>query len=289
MSLSACEWKAAQEQAESLTRKPPATPTATPKPTATPTATPQSPATPTPTPSTTGWGAVPCGPTSNIVAYVNDTWSNNSDCQPYSIQLSPSKRVVRFEIRQGDNRWNGEDNDSPVNRDELRLESFRPKPGTEIWMSYSMMIEPGELTDSRWTILGQMHAGSGSPPLNFDLAPGSSTIRIMTLTDGQSGMLQRASFPIVRGQWSHIVFRARFLGQGYAGPALLEVWVNGKAVFSDTNIAMGMSFSDHNYWKLGVYRRESATTLKVQYANSEYKTGPDALRSRIAAPALISY
>jgi hypothetical protein len=234
------------------------------------------------------WSEVPCGPENNFVQYMGVRWANNSNCAPYSIGMSPSKSVLRFEVRDGDKRWNGADDGSAVERDELRLEDFRPKPGTEIWMAYSLFIEEGQNTDSRWTILGQMHAGSGSPPLNFDLSS-TNTIRIMTYSDRDSGMQKRAEFPVKRGQWYSIVFRAKFIGQGYDGPGILEVWVNGEKMYGNTNLYMGMPFSDHNYWKIGVYRRESKIPLAVRFANVEWATGANALSNRITNPQPVNH
>lgn len=264
--------------------KPSVSPSPTPKPSVSPS--------PTPTdPTSAVWQAVPCGPTNNIVPYMDLRWSNQSDCKPYSINLSPSRKVARFEIHAGDNRWNGGDDGSSVNRDELMLTNNDFKPGQEIWGAYSFMLEAGPALDSRWFIVGQMHAadGGGSPPLSFDLST-TDQLRVMTLYDQSVGNEQRAAIQLTRGLWYQIVFRAIFQGKTYTGDALLEVWVNGKKVYgSASGLRMGKTASTYNYWKIGVYRREALSTQSVRYANMELKTGPGALQSRIASPLPIQY
>ena len=96
-------------------------------------------------------------------------YSPQSADQPWSL-THPDFSTLRFELRPADH-W-ASDYTTSVQRTEILVDkSFAPSTPLEI--TYNFKIEPGPVTTSDFTTIGQMHAFSnGVPPFEIYLSPG---------------------------------------------------------------------------------------------------------------------
>lgn len=247
---------------------------ASPSPSASPSPVPTATATPSPTPPTSlSFTPIPCQDLT-INGHVYST--SSSSCAKGRVGISASKRVFRFEIRQGDRR-SGDATD--VDRNELASRS-QFVHGTDLWTSFSFMIEPGDPTlENKSNNLGQWHRGApGSPPLSINMYI-NNLINVITQND--SGMTIRKEMPIERGKWYHVVFRVRFATNG-ASNGVLQLWLNGQQQLNLTNAPIGYNDTARNYWKFGIYRKTQPAVQVHYYANME--AGSTDLSHRIQNP-----
>lgn len=196
--------------------------------------------------------------------------------QDYSIQRSQNSKIYRFEVRDGDFRP-GEDR----NRSELSGSPKKWPTGTDLWVSWSFMHETGVALVDEWNNLGQWHAGSGSPVVTIQVTD-DRLLRILTRSGSSSNADQVTRYEdsgFQRGRWYPIVQHLKFNAYGNAS---VQVWIDGVLRVDVVNQSVGYTDSTYNYFKFGIYRRASAVTQAVQYANMEI--GTESLAYRIADP-----
>lgn len=214
----------------------------------------------------------------------------------HSIRQSTSTcaPTFRFEINQGEN-WiqdieDENDNGLPggrriKERAELYLQNASITAAQDVWVSYSIYIEPGDSikysNDTHYCILGQWHAGNSiqtsGPSWQISLRnQGKLTLTTRgqdTLTPpfppGYPLPVDRASTTVSRGAWHHILTRTRFdISHGQ-----MQWWVDGVEIpfttGNSSDFPIGYTHSVVGYWKFGIYRTSNAKNLVVRYANVE--------------------
>jgi hypothetical protein len=224
--------------------------------------------------------------------------------------------TFRFEINQGE-KWSG-DIGTPPNcgnchnglvkeRTEMYQQGASIPFNQDVWVSYSVYIEPGDNISyggnpDFYCMLGQWHPGdavpSGGPSWGIELL-GQGNLNLFTrgqenltppFSGGRPWAVDRANTTVTRGAWHHIVVRARH--NKNAGQ--IEWWVDNDPtpVYSGTNIPIGNDHTVIGYWKFGIYRTSNAANLAVRYANVEIlvdstnsnTVNPLTLKGRIATP-----
>lgn len=226
--------------------------------------------------SNVSWSTPPC---SDLTVGGQVYSMSSSPCKPYSVQLSPSRKVIRFELHPGDRR-----SQDPVESERNELTSRATfAPGRDLWNSFSFLLEPGDPTlDGKSNNLGQWHAGfSASPPLSINLYRNN---QIHIITQNDTGMQIRKVMPIERGRWYHLVIHVRFNTQS---AARLEVWLDGVKQVDLSNVVIGYAQSTGNYWKFGIYRKSQTAVQSQRFANME--AGDVDLSHRVGHPLEILY
>lgn len=205
---------------------------------------------------------------------------------PHSLQIRA--RTHRFELRDGDV---GRSADVANNRCELVNEQYLSTRGSDFWVSYQMMIEPGDPITGAFAIMGQMHqspdAGDVSVEPVFSMTITEGRLRIVTRYDANPTQsvgtpptqVRYDASDIVRGQWNAFVVRHRF---DWNGAGELDVWRNGVKIVSLTGIQYGYNDQKGPYWQYGIYRQKAPETLTAVYANMEVSTA--SLIDRVANP-----
>jgi hypothetical protein len=224
------------------------------------------------------------------------TWSVQGNASAiYTCQKATNKvSLQRFEVHRGDQA--SFDNTHAVDRAEVCAQASLPY-GTDIWMSYAVMVEPGapvynDGAQYKWCILTQMHGEpdpddpyyvtklSASPCFALDIV--GDVLSIVTRSEPSPGAVAtvtRYCDPnFQRGVWHNFVFRF-ILQRTEVG--LLEVWCNGQPIFSDA-IPFGFNDPRGPYLKYGIYRGTDSVVTAVQFANLEISQS--SLLSRVANP-----
>jgi hypothetical protein len=205
--------------------------------------------------------------------------------------FTPARNVDRFEVRNGD-KWVNEAVVNPSNRTELRYAGVAGGPSylpfsTDVWLSYALRIEEGDPING-WALFGQFHAtgdaGDGRLSPVWALEVVGTTMHVRTrsstldpTTAAQTNIVQHTS-QFLRGQWYRFVARLRF-EKGTGG--YMQLWKDGVQIFNSP-LKMGYNDSSGPYWKYGIYRQESTSTLIASYANVEIGTA--SLLDRVSNP-----
>jgi hypothetical protein len=213
---------------------------------------------------------------------------------PNAIQVSTTQpELLRFNARRNENsRWDAKEG-SAVDRAEL---TGWPQPiplGTDVWLSYSQRILPGDPITSRWCVIGQMHATTqpgdraSSPPFALHFLPGD-IFEVSTRYVAAARHINnpdetiRYSGPVERNRWYDHVFRLRF---GFKGDAVLQWWRDGVLMLDLSGFSMGFNDPEGPYWQFGVYRKTSPEDLTVEYRNVEVRRSPPS--GRITSPVAV--
>lgn len=249
-----------------------------PSPSVAPTATPF----PSPTVAPT---ATPSGGVSWTSVYDQEQTINGKVYKPHSaflahsIKKSQNGGIHRFEVRQDEAR---ESDDDGKERSELSGGNYKYPTGTDTWVAYSFMVEPGAALSGTPNVLGQWHAGVGSPNFSFRV-PYDNVLQVVLRVGDSEKYTQLVPYEkkdFVRGRWYSVVVHAKFSGKE---DAVLEVWLDGHKVVDKANFVMGYPDSTSNYWKFGIYRSTGTwQTEAVQFANMEL--GTSSLLDRVTAP-----
>jgi len=199
----------------------------------------------------------------------------------WSIQRSQNGGIYRFEAHEGEARSSEKNKE----RSELSGGEYKFKIKTGIWAAYSFMVESGEKFSGTPNVLGQFHAGEGSP--NFSIrVPYDNKMEIVLRVGDADKYTEDIPYKMTnfkRGKWYSVVIYAKF---SPASDAELSVWIDGKQVVNKSNFIMGYNQSDSNYWKFGIYRSRSTHQEEVVfYANMEL--GTKDLSDRILTPKAI--
>ena len=188
--------------------------------------------------------------------------------QPWSV-THPNSSTLRFELRPADH-WSY-DYSTSVQRTEIAVDKdFAPNTPLEI--TYDFKIEPGPVTTSFFTTLGQMHAASnGVPAYWMQLTPGDHmeiSAANGTPANHHEIDLYADPNPLIRGHTYSMKIDVKFSNDstGY-----LHVWRDGVQIV-DYNGPIG--FGDSTYWKEGIYRAVDAgnQTIAVDYSNLKIVT-----------------
>jgi hypothetical protein len=218
---------------------------------------------------------VSIGEQAQLISGLN--WDVDSVYADWSIRRSPSGKIYRFEIREGDQRP-GEDRD----RSELSGSEHKYPNGTELWLSYSFLHEPGAPLVDEWNNMGQWHAGSGSPVVTFKMHD-EGQFAVWTRSGSSGDHVDAVRYQMTdfqRGRWYGVVQRLRFDPDG--SDAIVQVWMDGVLVVDVQGEPVSYTDSTETYWKFGIYREASAVTQAVRFANFEFST--TSLADRIDAP-----
>ncbi len=214
-----------------------------------------------------------------VVQSGNKSWSASRNAE--------HPELVRFEVQHGDT-WSVDRGvRPPKERSELEGRK-RFDEGTDIWISYSMLIEGGAPSTAKAALLGQLHHVDGSlgttAPYSVWLNRGGR-LSIEVWASGEDPLVHNPmgssttifSRPsIERDRWYHFVHHVRF---GHDGTGFAQVWIDGVQV---AQFSGRLGYVGQYYWKFGIYREAAPEQLGVQYANMEVRR--ESLADRIAQP-----
>jgi hypothetical protein len=230
-------------------------------------------------------------------ASLEQSYKAQSANEDHNIRRATNKTApfYRFEVRQFEN-WPSDigippscgncQNGLVKERTEMYQEGASIPFNQDVWVSYSIYIEPGaDITyggnADYYCMLGQWHPGdgipSGGPSWGIELL-GQGSLNLFTrgqenlvppFTGGRPWAVDRANITVSRGAWHNIVVRARH----NKNSGQIDWWVdnNPTPVYTATNIPIGNDHTVIGYWKFGIYRTSNANTLAVRYANMEVK------------------
>jgi lysophospholipase L1-like esterase len=198
--------------------------------------------------------------------------------------------LTRFELQHGDIWTVDQGRRPPKERSELGgRKSF--DEGSDIWISYSMLIESGRVSTAKAVLLGQLHhvdeSVATTAPYSVWLNRGDR-LSIETWASAEDPLLHnplgrsrtlfsRSSFE--RDRWHNFVHHVRF---GHDGSGTAQVWIDGVEV---AHYSGRLGYVGQYYWKFGIYRDAAPEQLAVQYANME--VSGDSLAARIDQPRSI--
>ncbi|HEY2659954.1 MAG TPA: heparin lyase I family protein, partial [Caulobacteraceae bacterium] len=214
-----------------------------------------------------------------------DYYVENAE-QSYSL-TSPSTGVLQFEVQAGDV-WSAVD-PTTKNRSEISgLTTFLP--GTQINVSYGFNLLPGSVNSSSWCVIGQFHQlnnDGNSPPLEVDLVGQKMAVQVDYLN--ASGVevyktIYTDSQNIVEGHNYAMNIQVTFNANGTGHVVLTRDGVT----LVDYTGQMGFAANPDVYWKEGIYRAASTTTMTAQYSNLNITTGAAAAPSAPAAPTPVA-
>jgi hypothetical protein len=215
--------------------------------------------------------------------------------QPYQVQADRKPWAFnvlgdnhyRFELRYGDQGFAG---DTP---DKHRVELYalnRVNNNTDIWMSYSMMIEEGPENIMDWMALGQWHPTADANDIDASASIANflygEDLRIITRYDTAATTTvnpagtQRYTYQPTRGSWDNFVFRTKF----HHTSGELDIWKNGVQIVNLTGIGMGYNDTLGPYYKFGIYgdATKVGSVIAVRFANMEW--GTSSLSARVTTP-----
>jgi Ca2+-binding RTX toxin-like protein len=192
--------------------------------------------------------------------------------------------TLRFELRPGDH-WSSSAWTDPSTSERTEIaDTTRYSPGTNIHLSYDFQVEPGAANDSQWVVLGQFHQDPGavSPPFEIELIGEKMAI---TIAEGGSNYqtIWTDASNIVRGHNYHMDINVTF---DLNGNGHLDVSRDGVQIVNYDG-TLGTSGMETVYWKEGIYRHASNTTIAADYSNLSITTGDTPTTSGGAPPASI--
>ncbi|WP_138481446.1 phage head spike fiber domain-containing protein [Dyadobacter bucti] len=237
------------------------------------------------------------GPTQTPVTIFDELYISQTPNKDWSLRQAVNKTspTFRFQVNPGE-KWSGDaKNPKARERCEVYKKSSSLPFNEDVWMAYSLRIEPGQpqiLSPSDWCYLGQMHATedpgemSTGPVLGFRLE-GLDSIKVYTAANLENPIktepkyILRGSGVFTRGVWHNVVVRMRFSPTN----GQLQWWQNGVELLNISGVGMGYVDAKGPYWKFGIYRcsNVSIPTLAVEYSNMELVTG-QSLLSRVKTP-----
>ena len=199
-----------------------------------------------------------------------DYYVENAD-RTYSLTPA-SSTVARFQVDGGD-RWSSDP--STKNRSEISgLTHYAP--GAHIDVTYGFKIEPGQANTASWLVTGQFHQienNGYSPPfeINFNGSDHMGiAVNYLTSSGAQAYKeLWTDKSSIVRGHNYQMQIEATF-DRG-AGAGHLVVIRDGVTLVNYYG-PMGFPGMSGVYWKEGIYRSASGTTMAADYSNLSIKT-----------------
>ncbi|RAK58140.1 heparin lyase I family protein [Phenylobacterium deserti] len=225
-----------------------------------------------------------CAPSVNPIAcrVAGRAWRLQSSGAPWSARAE-GDNGYRFEIRPGDYWAKDARKAHPVERTELS-DLARMPLDKDIWLAFTLEVEPGVASTSEWVNLGQLHATadrgepSVSPPWVQRLLPNDRFQ--VEVRHTQDDPIKAAPPPVViyeeakleRGKPHRFVYRFR-ISQGPNG--LAQMWRDGVLV-ADYRGPIGYRDKLGPYFKFGVYRAPAARgeRLAARYTNVTLGSNP---------------
>lgn len=190
----------------------------------------------------------------------------------HSIRKAANTLLYRFEVREGEGRVGG--GDAGKERSELSGGSLDFASGTSIWVAYCFMVESGSTWTGMANVLGQFHAGVGSPNLSLRV-PNDDQLEVVMRTGDASAYTQLvpySSSSFEKNRWYRVVINAKFTADT---TGFVHIWLDGTQIVNVNNYQTGYQAaqSSSNYWKFGIYRSTSAPPVEaVRYMNMELGT-----------------
>jgi hypothetical protein len=211
-------------------------------------------------------------PNSNELQVGGSTYFVQNAGQSWSL-TSPAANTLRFEVRPGDV-WSAVDPSSKERSEIAGTTTYAQ--GTNLHVGYGFNVEPGQANNASWLVVGQFHqtaADGFSPPFEIDLVGDKMSITVAE--GGNSGgswsqyhTLYTDAQDIVRGHTYQMQIDADFDPvNGH-----LSVVRDGVTLVNYSG-PLGYSGMGDTYWKEGIYRAASNTTLATDYSNLSVTTG----------------
>lgn len=200
-----------------------------------------------------------------------------SHTKPHAIQrdskiVRAGSHSVRFEVRQGDKRFNSRKDVS------YRAELYIDKEvlmNVETWYGFSLFIpkdfpiEDNRLVIGQWWSLGEAKErwAKRSPVLalrfvngRFYITTRNSRERIMAGNSGKEAVIhENYNFPL--GIWNDFIFQVKW---SYKEDGFVNVWQNGKQIVKYSG---GIGYNDDRgpIFKVGIYKDDSPSTYIVYF------------------------
>ena len=198
-----------------------------------------------------------------------------------SYALRTDDGAARFEVRPGDAPGGGLGGGE---RSELSQDSasWQAEEGDE-WFVQERLRLNKDFEPGRWTIITQFHSGRGSPPLSLQVDRDGALI---LHSGGKAGDANEADgkgdrtlvpaedFMRMRGEWFEVTLHVRWSNDGAEGGT--AAYVDGELV-APWREQQTMA-SDRIYWKGGIYRAPTDSTMLLWMDDLVISAGPE--RSR---------
>ena len=198
-----------------------------------------------------------------------------------SYALRTDDGAARFEVRSGDAPGGGLGGGE---RSELSQDSasWQAEEGDE-WFVHERLRLSEDFEPGRWTIITQFHSGKGSPPLSLQVDRDGALI---LASGGKAGdaneddgkgdrtLVPAEDFMRMRGEWFEVTLHVRWSNDGDEGGT--EAYVDGERV-APWREQRTMA-SDRIYWKGGIYRAPTDSTMVLWMDDLVISSGPE--RSR---------
>ncbi|HEY2661250.1 MAG TPA: heparin lyase I family protein [Caulobacteraceae bacterium] len=208
--------------------------------------------------------------TTDLLVDGSDYYVENAD-KSYSL-TSPSSGVLQFEVKSGDV-WTAVD-PTTKNRSEIAgATTFLP--GKQINVTYGFDLLPGSVNSSSWCVIGQFHqlkSDGNSPPFEIDMVGQKMAVQVDYLNSSGAEMYKTLyvdSQNIVEGHKYAMNIQVTFNANGTGHLVLIR---DGVTLVNYTG-AMGFAANPDVYWKEGIYRSASSSTMTAQYSNLHITTG----------------
>jgi len=184
-------------------------------------------------------------------------------------------RGGRFALKSPLKFFNG-DGASPILRERTEVRARAPNAvmGREYWYGFSIYLpgpEDGEdsyVPDKYWEIVAQWYApqddsseSGRNPPLTLKTSEdgvggrwtigGKYSAKAINTKGDYDGAFSTDLGPYETGKWTDWVFRVKW---SYMNDGLLEVWKDGKKVYSRLNAPIGFNDESGPFFKMGIYK-----------------------------------
>jgi Ca2+-binding RTX toxin-like protein len=200
------------------------------------------------------------------------TYSTQNGNDPYSVSLDQG--AFRFEVRPDDH-WATDSASSE--RSEIRGETVYA-PGEILSVSYGFMVEPGAANtatgrggDGSWLILGQFHADDWESQSPFAIEMLKERMAIVVRYGDPEHHQYRELYvdtaDLQRGRYYEIDIEVRFQNDS---TGFLNVWRDGEQIVSYSG---PIGYDNGVYWKYGIYRSETDSTIAVDYRDMALAKG----------------
>jgi hypothetical protein len=232
-------------------------------------------------------------------------WSGHNAGKPYSCQTSGDGKLLRLELRAGD-QWVYDVSASPAAERTMVQAGFAKSDvlplSSEVWWGFSFFVEPGPQISAPqpgydWVIFADIHSEytttqAKAVPIQFELRAGDI---LCVQTHGDFfpegwHFAYRSPAPLIRGRWHDMVVHVCMDPTYKSGRGGGEAWLDGQNIVSYSG-PLGFS-GDLPYAQFQVYRSNpdpksvAHETVAVRFANHEILTNGNLAR-RIRRPGRI--
>jgi Polysaccharide lyase len=197
--------------------------------------------------------------------------------QPWSL-TEPDANTLGFSLHSGDvwsqagGGWNDLTMNNAAERSEIAVNGQNPyAAGTQINVSYQLMIEPGAANTAPWLSLSQFHETPANGPGPFGIELDGEHMRIRAaIGTGSSGptVVWEDPNPIQRGHYYDMNIQVKF---DPSGNGFLNVWRDGVQI---VNYQGPIGYGGQSYYfKEGVYRGPAPETMTANFRELHITTG----------------